>query len=172
MNIKEFKKRTKSRPRLRFSNKSYGGLPWEDWYKLAGVTNRISYGCNFFGDGSCVRSRRIEKEGGTPNKMCCCYRCVYELGYLDLVQDDPEVIERIAGYFLPKVGFWRKDKGCILPRKYRSATCLGYRCGDIGKYIIDGNAGILIAFVNAIRAHSLEGRQLYNLGKTLTNIDM
>lgn len=173
MNIKEFKKEAKmNRPILKFSDKSYGELPWKDWYRLANATSRIEYKCYFHNDGTCIQMRRIKKEGNTPNKMCCCHNCASSVGYLNFVQNDPKVISKIAGHFRPKIGFWRKDKGCILPRKYRSAVCLGYRCDSSAISGIYGNGNILIAFMNAIRLKALKGQQLYNLGKALLSLSI
>lgn len=167
MNIKEFNKVSESRWNLQFSHVSYGGLPWEDWYKLARMTNKINYGCYFRNDGSCERSRRLKKEGHSQSKMRCCHNCADNIGYLHFIQDDPKVIKRIASSFRRKIGFWREGKGCVLPRKYRSTVCLGYRCNESNESSISGNGNILIAFMNAIRLKSLKGRHLYTLGKAL-----
>ena len=171
MNVEEFRAKAAKRYRLKFSSKSYGGLPWEDWYKLASSTNKIEYGCCFQTDGTCIQSRNQEKRGSSPDPMCCCKWCVRDIGYLDRIQNDPEVIAMIAGYFKAKVGFWRKGEGCILPRKYRSTTCLGYRCSDNSKSTIHGNAAILIAFMNAVRSDTLSNKKIYTLGKVLIDID-
>lgn len=172
MNVEEFRKKAAKRYQLKFSDTSYGGLPWEDWYKLASSTNKIEYGCCFQIDGTCIQSRNQEKRGSSPDPMCCCRWCVGNVGYFDRIQNDPEVIAMIADHFKAKVGFWRKGKGCILPRKYRSTTCLGYRCGDSSKSNVYGNAAILIAFINAIRSNTIGGKKLYDLGKALLNIDI
>lgn len=173
MDTKEFKKvAAMNRPRLRFSDSSYGKLPWEDWYKLTGMTNSINYGCYFHGGGACVRTRREKQAGNTSNKMCCCNLCANNMGYLDFVQNDPKVLDRIADHFKPKIGFWREGKGCILPRKYRSTTCLGYRCEDALKTTINNNAAILIAFLNSIRSYALGNKGIYNLGRALVDINV
>jgi len=171
MNVEEFKEQLTKRYKFEFSDKSYGGLPWKDWYKLANMTNEINYGCDFH-SGTCIQTRNRQERGSSTNPMCCCKWCSNEVGYLDFIQNDPKVISTIAGYFRAKVGFWRKGKGCILPRKYRSATCLGYRCQDSSKSTIHGNASILISFINAIRARSLKDKNIYSLGKVLIDISL
>ena len=171
MNIKEFRERAANRYRLKFLNKSYGGLPWKDWYKLANKTNEINYGCHFHNDGTCTHQRNRKDRGFSPNEMCWCQWCANDVGYLDFIQNDPEVISIIARYFEAKVGFWRKDKGCILPRQYRSATCLGYRCPDSNKVAINGNAAILLALLSSIRLGTLSDKEIYALGKVLIDID-
>lgn len=53
----------------------------------------------------------------------CCGMCAIRKGYLFEKWD-----EKIYGkYFMPVVGFWRIG-GCILPRKLRSVTCIGFKC--------------------------------------------
>jgi len=167
MNIKEFRERAERRPRLKFSYKSYGGLSWEDWYKLAEMTKKINYMCNFDNNGNCVQSRRHKSKGYSTNKMCCCHGCTYSLGYLSYIQNDPQIIKKIAGHFKEKVGFWREGKGCILPRKYRSAVCLGYRCYDSKADDIYGKKNILIAFIDSFRTASLSDKDINILGKAL-----
>lgn len=160
------------RYQFKFSNTSYGGLSWEDWYKLASLTSKISYGCEFRDDGTCVQLRNRKDQGAVTNEMCCCQWCVRDVGYFDFIQNDPGVISMLAGHFKAKVGFWRKGKGCILPRKYRSATCLGHRCPDSTKAHVYGNASILLAFLNAVKAGTLNDKGLYKLGKILLEIDI
>jgi hypothetical protein len=172
MNVEEFRKKAAKRYQLKYSDKSYGGLSWEDWYKLADRTSEIDYRCNFQDDGTCIQLRNIKEQGSATNEMCCCKWCVSDIGYLDFIQNDPKVIVLIARYFKAKVGFWRRGKGCILPRKYRSATCLGYRCIDSRKSEVSGTAAILLAFLNSIRSRSLTGKKLYNLGKVLLDVDI
>ena len=173
MNVKEFKQKIeKDRSVLRFSDKSYGGIPWKDWYKLANMTNKINYGCNFWSNGSCIRSRNAKENGSILNEMHCCSDCASHVGYLRFIQDDPKVISRIASYFKPKVGFWRKGKGCILPRKYRSTTCLEYRCDTTNKSFISNHASILISFFGLVSSGFIERKKLCNLGKALADINI
>jgi len=169
MNLERFKREIKTRGKPELSAESYGGLSWPDWYKLARKTRHINYGCYFQPDGTCVRTR----ERKSNNEMCCCSACYYSLGYLRYIQNDPKVIKRIASLFKEDVGFWRKNKGCILPRKYRSAVCLGYRCteSNCAKHML-GAKGILVAFMDSIRTRGIEKKTIYDIGKSLLKIEI
>ena len=94
--------------------------------KLANLTSKINYGCNFV-DGKCKEDR---------TEMCCCSSCYSSSGHFQerfLTGDaNEEAIEKELLYYVKKhkeyVGFWRKGKGCVLPRERRSSTCLTYNC--------------------------------------------
>ncbi|NIU84559.1 MAG: hypothetical protein GWN31_12000 [Candidatus Thorarchaeota archaeon] len=62
------------------------------------------------------------------NYMCCCGGCAGSVGHADTFPKDVRYLEEMASYFNTETGYWRKGKGCILPRKYRSRTCLSYHC--------------------------------------------
>jgi hypothetical protein len=87
------------------------------------------YNCQF-DDGMCKEGRKGKKERKWPirNSMCCCDCCGQSVGYFRYI------FESDIGYYAKKwskkTGFWRKGKGCILDRKYRSRTCLTHNCSD------------------------------------------
>jgi len=96
--------------------------------ELANLTSLIDFGCKFK-DGKCI---------GSGVEMCCCSGCrgstgffrttfFYDYSRKDRIEDE---MLYYAKKFNLKTGFWRKDKGCILPRRKRSATCLTYNCSD------------------------------------------
>lgn len=60
--------------------------------------------------------------------MCCCSSCVRTVGWSYYLPEDETTLRRMARYFNSLTGYWRPDRGCILPRQYRSGTCLTYAC--------------------------------------------
>jgi hypothetical protein len=113
--------------KIPFISKDVSRLAWWDFkFALAEATDTIDYGCDFNKSGLCKRKRRDRKS----SKMCCCAGCYYTMGYLDEIPINLADISKIAKHFTieDKQGFWRKDSGCILPRKYRSNVCLTYNC--------------------------------------------
>lgn len=169
MNVKEFKERVK-KARIKITpKKSYGGLEWSDWYTIAEMTNKIYYGCDFQ-DGICTKLNEDLKTNPNASKMCCCNQCGNHIGYLNYIQNNSEVLKMISSLFHPVLGFWKKDTGCSLPRKYRSSTCLSYRC-DLAKkrYDIVGVRGIVIKFIHGSEGY-LTKEEIYVIGKTLLKI--
>jgi len=172
MNVEAFRNKAKDRPRTHISSVSYAGLKWSEWYKLAAMTRGIEYGCRF---GRQIRNNSIDdhftcvkqREYKYTVEQCCCSSCEASLGYLRFIQNDPKVIKRIAKLFQPKVGFWRKNKGCVLPRKYRSAVCLGYQCEAAKRYTIYGAKGVLVLFMDSIRMRRLSDKDIRILGRAL-----
>ena len=63
--------------------------------------------------------------------MCCCQRCRGTVGWHRNLPNDYYRLKRIASCFDEETGFWRVNKGCVLPRKYRSSTCLRHSCTEI-----------------------------------------
>lgn len=162
MNIKEFR----SHEQIKVSNKSYGGLEWPEWYRLAKMTAKIYYGCDF-NKGKCAKLREDLEINPNASEMCCCSQCADNFGYLSYIQNNAKVLKEISGLFEPKVGFWRKGSGCSLPRKYRSPTCLGFRCKVCrGKFIIFGMKGMLVKFMEGVKT-DLSKKEIYILGRAL-----
>lgn len=95
-------------------------------YKLKMLTDSIDFKCNFNENGQC-RENRVDWASGHP--ACCCKDCARSTGYLDIMFENE--IDEYAKSFNAKTGFWRKGKGCILPRKKRSPTCVTFTCEDI-----------------------------------------
>ena len=175
MKTKEFKKLADKRAAMYYnhvelSDKSYGGLEWSEWYKLAEMTGKIDYRCHFDKAGTCAQIRERAKGDHGSNKMCCCSGCANSMGYLKFIQNDQKVISKIATLFQPRIGFWKESKGCILPRKYRSAVCLGFRCGAAERSRIEGKGNLLIMFMDNIRTRLIECKDIYILGKALLKV--
>ena len=102
------------------------GSTWEEWHDRAERTEKIDYGCKFK-DGTCIVARRNPHD--TLTKVgCCCTHCREYKGYLYTL--NPEHLETYISLWNCRTGFYRKNVGCVLPRKLRSPTCLGYNCGS------------------------------------------
>jgi len=98
------------------------------YIELAKLTSKINYRC-YFENGKCKEKRE---------EMCCCSNCKNCLGHLhikffDCYYKEKDIEEELLFYvkkYSKATGFWRKGKGCILPREKRSSTCLGYNCNN------------------------------------------
>lgn len=115
------------------------GVPWWFRYQLAEDLIGADFGCDFRG-GRCVKERKdwlaitVWREearhlGLTGKVNFCCDSCVLNAGNLQILPNDPAILEEVAGLFdHMEMGFWRPKVGCILPHKYRSTMCLTGRC--------------------------------------------
>jgi len=119
---KPFLKKLNRRHPEATSELSHYGLTWNQWTKFTKITSNLDYGCNFKTKGKNICSK------GGKFEVCCCGDCGYDIGYLSLIPNNEEAIKEISSLFHNKHGFWRKVKGCILPTKYRSNTCIAFRC--------------------------------------------
>jgi len=130
--------RTTKRPVLKILSKSQTDryskkLSWEQYGKISELFGEIDFGCNFE-QGHCnprhYPLEHISKD--QASHPCCCVGCAnkwVEPGYLRIIPKGKT--NEIFSYWNSKTGFWRKDKGCILPRKYRSPICVTYLCAGI-----------------------------------------
>lgn len=98
------------------------GLTWNQWAKFTKITSNLDYGCNFKTKGKNICSY------GSKSGLCCCYDYGPSIGYLRLIPKNKKAIKEIASQFNYEHGFWRREKGCILITKYRSSTCINFRC--------------------------------------------
>lgn len=104
----------------------------EYYTELANLTKKINFDCDFK-NGKCKKYRNYNNK----KIMCCCSGCVWNFGYLKtrFIRGEDEIknIEKEMLYYATKFsrvnGFWRRNKGCILPREKRSPTCLTHNCG-------------------------------------------
>lgn len=126
-------------------------LEWEDYYQLAELTRFFDFGCKFTERGcrtntytkreynyfikkysgakaAFIRERMKWNSRITSTVMCCCRGCLNNIGWSYYLTDNEETLKKMAKYFSDRTGYWRPNKGCILPRKYRSRTCLSYAC--------------------------------------------
>ena len=120
MEPKPFIERLEARHPGAITKLSNYDLTWGRWAKFTKITSNLNYGCNFnSGKKLCSKGK---------HNSCCCDDCGSDVGYLDRIPSNEKVIKEIASLFDIKYGFWRKGKGCTLPPKYRSNTCISYRC--------------------------------------------
>ena len=92
--------------------------------ELANFTKLIDFRCDF---------KNCRQDNGG---MCCCGNCAQYVGYIKhrffSVYGNDKHKENEMLYYANKyhlgTGFWRKNKGCNLPRHRRSNTCLTYNC--------------------------------------------
>lgn len=95
--------------------------------KLAKI--KIKIACDFDKDGYCVAKKNDECSIGGNGGLCCCAECGPNCGYLRKILSVD--VTRYSRLFNRHKGFFRPKKGCILPRRLRSTTCLGYVCSHL-----------------------------------------
>ena len=120
------KSQSKLANRLRIALRTYA--------TMIEVTELIDFACDFDDEGRCFAHP-------IAPPSCCCSGCRRHNGYFNSVAVGSEAEENVVfvplyrnaiksynRHFNDKTGFWRAGKGCILPRKYRSTTCVFYNC--------------------------------------------
>ena len=105
------------------------GWTWDEYRRLAELTELVDYQCHFDSKGVC----KMYDAGGvfgaaSHRSMCCCQSCARSMGYLSIIRPDVVTLGKYAESYDEKTGFWRKDGGCCLPRGLRSPICLRYSC--------------------------------------------
>jgi len=119
------------------------GWNYEIFMKLAALTSYIKFNCNFNEAGLCKQRTNSDWHKSNPKAtMCCCQGCRACVGYIYHLPADPGVIKVYADNYDMETGFWRADKGCILPRSHRSSTCLTYNC-DYNEKLPDAQQHLL-----------------------------
>lgn len=93
------------------------------------ILGHIDYGCNFVG-GKCVFRREHPKSTFGRGVRCCCIGCADSCGHYSGPYDllSKKAVAFLTRRFSKTKGFWRSGVGCIVPRKWRSATCVSYNC--------------------------------------------
>lgn len=88
------------------------------------ISQNINFNCQF-DKGLCkvYRGAYFKDE-----KMCCCHSCLEYVGWLRYIHKGD--ITKYAKRYSTKTGFWRKDKGCLLPYELRSVTCVFHNCHE------------------------------------------
>ncbi len=115
MKIEQFKQKLKNKG-VAILKKYDGRL--DDFRALKGLIQYLDFDCQVNDTGGCQKN--------PSSKSCCCYDCLGNVGYFKLM-----LYKDILYYskkFSVKTGFWRKEKGCILPHRMRSITCLTHHC--------------------------------------------
>jgi len=153
-------------------------------YKI--LTKHFIFPCNITKKG-CNCEHDYNKKKNRP--MCCCINCCFNIGYLynirpsfkplkdekydsTVYQSVKKVIKIYAKHFSINTGFWRKGRGCILPRRLRSVTCLTYVCSDIAKEFREKNGKNIVDFRRLLACYSSltkkEKDKLFDLYKIIT----
>jgi hypothetical protein len=105
----------------------------KDWGKIEGDNSKgeAVVDCGFV-NGKCISQR----QGHSPERGCC-DRCAMNGGYF--FNDVPKSANLIEMEFLfdDVDGFWVRDKGCSLPREWRSHVCRRYSCRAAGQYTLE-----------------------------------
>jgi len=98
-------------------------IDWSLW--AARVRNtKVDFKCDFDAQGLCREERKFRN----PRVGCCCKDCGVSFGFLRAI---PKTAQQLyQKRYDPALGFWRPDKGCILPRVFRSQTCLHHYCSS------------------------------------------
>src|SRR5215831_8460757 len=110
--------RDRAQLKSKVSNAPDFGETWKEREAIAEKTAGIDFGCDFKGN-TCIAMRE-------NHRGCCCQRCSSRHGFLEKLK--PSAVNEILSLFDRTWGFWRPGEGCILPRKWRSATCLFFAC--------------------------------------------
>ncbi len=125
MEPKPFLERLEARHPGAITKLSNYDLTWSQWAKFTKITSSLDYGCNFK-----TEAKGEETCSSGKHESCCCGQCGPDVGYLDRIPSNKKTLKEISSLFGVKYGFWRKKKGCILPAKYRSTTCINFRCSN------------------------------------------
>ena len=89
-----------------------------DFRNLKGFIQYLDFDCQINPKGGC-------KE--TPESLrCCCNNCYHDAAFFHIMMDTD--INKYSKQFSIRTGFWRKGKGCVLPHRMRSITCLTHHC--------------------------------------------
>ena len=123
---------------INISSEAARDWSWYEYNRHAELTSMVDFKCNFDQDGVCrhyLHHKEVDWKGKKRTKksiealsVCCCGGCRDTVGYLKYLPNNINTLESIANLFDERTGFWRLGVGCILPRKYRSHTCLFHRC--------------------------------------------
>ncbi len=113
-----------------------GNYTWEEWAQIANRLEMVDFGCRFDADGGCAKRKCFDKRA-------CCSNCVNTFGYLKTIP--AEALEVCLANFKRGNGFWT-PQGCTLPWKYRSSTCMSYRC----PVVREGEGTAWLAFYKAV----------------------
>jgi hypothetical protein len=156
-------------PGSEVSNKA-NGWHWCHYNALAELTQHVEYGCDFT-DGVCAGHRwgnylKLPKE----KQMCCCRGCLRSVGYLRYIPSDLEGMREISSYFCEETGFWRPEKGCILPRKWRSTVCLTFACRLDRNKAHPADAALLRAIRDPESAKKVGGRDCKTAGESVIEL--
>jgi hypothetical protein len=113
-----------------------GSYTWAEWEEIAARVSTLDFGCRFDCDGGCSKRTSFDKRA-------CCSNCAFMFGYLKTLP--AEAVDICVANFKLGNGFWTPT-GCTLPWKYRSSTCMSYRCPAVR----EGKGTSWLSFYKAI----------------------
>ena len=122
MKTEEFRKRIEKRHNI-FIIPYVKGWEYDERMEiiksLKMISEDIEFPCEFNERGCQVHDTEV----------CCCQGCHETIGWFDYIpeKDFPLYAKKFSDK--NKNGFWRKGKGCVLPRELRSTTCVSFLCG-------------------------------------------
>jgi len=87
----------------------------------------VDFGCAFIGN-ECIGMRKRAQTRLKQIGKICCRACAHNVGYLGIKEED--LPKEYLPYHDSKLGFWRENVGCNLPREMRSRKCNIYTCRD------------------------------------------
>jgi hypothetical protein len=101
---------------------------WKVRKKYAALTGLIDCGCAFTKKSGCCRQYRKRYNNNKRAVRVCCGSCAEEVGWLEQLPPDWDMIRAMAKNFSKVHGFWKAGVGCTMSRKIRSNACLQYTC--------------------------------------------
>lgn len=128
---------------------------------LKRMSKYLPFPCKFDENGYCQSSQ-------IDNSMCCCKDCANTMGYLSFVPEQD--LWTYAKLYNDKTGYWRKGKGCSLPRELRSKTCLTYYCDTFYESKETPFGKELWAYDRAIGAMEKEYRKQINYYQNIAGL--
>jgi hypothetical protein len=102
---------------LMVSDKHGTGYTWAEWEKITEQLEGVDFGC-VFDSGGCIKRQ-------CADRRACCSACGVNFAYFKTLP--AEAVDFATKNFVRGNGFWRPT-GCVLPWKWRSSTCVSYRC--------------------------------------------
>lgn len=110
-------------------------------------TKNFNYPCKFDRIGRCIAT--------ILSSDCGCEDCAYKFGYIKHIRAAQHTINKYAALFDQRTGFWRSNKGCILPRSLRSIKCLTRICITKRKKFESMNSKEIIEFMDLLSRYTI-----------------
>jgi hypothetical protein len=105
------------------NGRSYVTITNSTDHRIGKVKEMIGKGIDFKCD---IKNNRCKNFRNNSANTCCCNNCQTSIGYMKHIFE-PD-LKYYAKHFSRSTGFWRKGKGCALPYRLRSNTCVFFNC--------------------------------------------
>lgn len=112
-----------------------------------GVTRDFNYPCKFNKVGKCTTT--------LLSLGCGCEDCAYKFGHIRHIRYAQFTINKYAALFNQTTGFWRSNKGCILPHNMRSIKCLTRICITKRKQFETMNSKEVVEFIGLLSKYTI-----------------